>query len=155
MRHALLAMERWVCAWRVHGVSWKNWFMSEIEKHCITRVACVKLSKCECLFMHVLDMCAYVNMLCLWVYIFKSVSEYILYLVSLCDRSLICLTTWTCKYDSSSMLGIKTCDYLYIYMKSLVPKGARSIFDQIWVTTITTLFILPLTFKTHFWSECN
>ena len=39
------------------------------------------------------------------------------------------------------------------YMKSLMPKGAKSIFDQNRVTDITTLFSLPPTFKTHFWSK--
>ena len=40
-------------------------------------------------------------------------------------------------------------------MKSLIPKGAKSIFDQNRVTNITTLISLPPTFSTHFWSEYN
>ena len=40
-------------------------------------------------------------------------------------------------------------------MKSLIPKGVKSIFDQNRVTNLTTLFNLPPTFRTHFWSEYN
>ena len=39
-------------------------------------------------------------------------------------------------------------------MPSIMQKGLdTNVNDQIRVTNITTLFILPLTFKTHFWSE--
>ena len=40
-------------------------------------------------------------------------------------------------------------------MKSLLPKGAKSIFDQNRVINITTLFSLPPTCRTHFGSEYN
>ena len=43
----------------------------------------------------------------------------------------------------------------FMYMKSLIPKGAKSMFDQNWVTNITTLFSLPPTFRMHLWSEYN
>ena len=39
------------------------------------------------------------------------------------------------------------------YTMALIPKEAKSIFDQNRVTDITTLFSLPPTFRTHFWSE--
>ena len=41
------------------------------------------------------------------------------------------------------------------YLKSLIPKGAKSIFDQNRVNNITTLYSLPITLRTHFWSEYN
>ena len=44
---------------------------------------------------------------------------------------------------------------IYTCKKSLLPKGAKSIFEQNRVTNITTLFSLPPTFRTHFWSEYN
>ena len=39
---------------------------------------------------------------------------------------------------------------LPIFMKSLIPKGAKSTFNQNRVINITTLFSLPPTFRTHF-----
>ena len=39
------------------------------------------------------------------------------------------------------------------HMKTLIPKGAKYIFDQNRVTNITTLFSLLPTFRMYFWSE--
>ena len=44
---------------------------------------------------------------------------------------------------------------ILLYLKSLFPKGAKSIVDQNRVINITTLFSLPPTFSTYFWSEYN
>ena len=49
----------------------------------------------------------------------------------------MCFTIWKCILDSKRD------------MKSLIPKGAKSMFDQNRVTNITTLFSLPPTFRMH------
>ena len=54
-----------------------------------------------------------------------------------------------------SALNVLNVLFTIVYMKSLIPKDAKSIFDQNRVTNITTLFSLPPTFRTHFWSENN
>ena len=52
-------------------------------------------------------------------------------------------------------LSVHTVVTFSLDMKSLIPKGAKSIFYQNRVTNNTTLVSLPPTFRTHFWSEYN
>ena len=46
-------------------------------------------------------------------------------------------------------------DNVIMMYDKLIPKGAKSIFNQNWVTNITTLFSLPPTFRIHLWPEDN